>query len=135
MLYNLNMLNFYNLTHKYIAVIFVTAIFVLSVVAGYNSGKNKSRSEFVFNLQEQIQIGLNNFYLDQDRFPSLDEFFNQGIMLNYFSSVLSQSPQSKTCSDNFVYKKLSNGSYQLDFCLDTEVGNYYKGWNQVVVNK
>jgi hypothetical protein len=129
------MLNLNNFNHKYIAVIFVTAIFVLSLIAGYNSGKNKSRSEFVFNLQEQIQIGLNNFYLDQDRFPSLDEFFNQGIMLNYFSSILSQSPKSKNCSENFVYKKLSNSSYQLDFCLDTDLNNYKKGWNQVVVNK
>jgi hypothetical protein len=118
-----------------IAVILLAAIFGFSLFKGLAAGKNNSHSEYIFSVQQEILKGLDYFYEDQNRFPSQEEFLNSEIMLRYFSVMPGSISNSSICPQNFIYKKINSSSYQLDYCLDSDINTLSKGWRTEVINK
>ncbi len=98
---------------------------------GINKGKAQGRAEAAYTTAENVFLGLQNFYSDQDRYPSLSEFSDQAIMLSYLSVFPLPDFPDKTCSQSFVYKRPSADSFQLSFCLPVSFQGFNKGWNTI----
>jgi 4-amino-4-deoxy-L-arabinose transferase-like glycosyltransferase len=80
---------------------------------------------------QQATKALNYFYQDQNRYPSALEFDDQNTMLSYFTSFPLPEFISASCSKSFDYKRPSDNSYGLSFCLPAANGQFSSGWNTV----
>lgn len=109
----------------------MAVVLLVVIIQGLNIGKEKAQAEIIYNTADNLVSGLQNFYNDQDRFPSVTEFEDVNIMLNYFSQFPPISLISQDCSQSFVYKRLSNSSYTLNYCLPRAFNLSGKGWNQI----
>jgi hypothetical protein len=118
-----------------LAVILVAAVFLISVFLGVSRGKSSALAESSLSQTQEMEKGLDNFYKDQNRFPTEEELVNTNIALTYFSSIPNNSSQASVCPQNFLYSRLSITSYQLNFCLAADTANYKQGWNQVIEQK
>lgn len=114
-----------------LAVIVVAALFLSAIFLGFRAGRAKARAGSVYATVLELGKGLNNFFSDQDRFPSSQEFLDTNILLMYFSGLPNNLSANSVCSENFIYKKLDLNSYQLNFCLAADFGGYNKGWNSI----
>lgn len=108
----------------------VAVVLLLVLIGGANAGKTSARAETVAKIAKNLVAGLDDFYRDQDRFPSAAEFSDNNIMLNYFSVFPPQDFLSAKCpGGNFIYKRLDLRHYQLNFCLPKPALGYKAGWN------
>ena len=128
-------LNFLKINSGLLAVMVVTAVFLSSVFLGLQRGVEAAKAAMVYHTASVLRQGLDYFFSDQDRFPSVVEFNHPNILLTYFTHLPDNVSQAAICPKNFVYKRLTANSYELDFCLAQNVGNLGKGWNKVVVSK
>ncbi len=109
----------------------VAVILFLVISKGLSVGQQTAQAENVVKITQSLVTGLQNFYSDQDRFPSPLEFADKTIMLNYFSSFPPSDFASSACNQSFVYKRVSISNFQLNFCIPTATGKYSAGWNMV----
>lgn len=114
----------------------VLSIIILLLVfwVGVSSGIAKSQAQVTFEQAKQIKQAMDYFYNDNNRYPTDVEFADQNIMSSYFRNFPAQQFNSSVCPQSFVYKQLSADSYQLNFCLETAVSGFGKGWNGVEIN-
>jgi len=126
---------FFEIKGSSIAVILVTAVFLSAIFFGASRGKAVAVAESSFSGAKEIQKGLDYFYKDQNRFPTVEELFSTNIALTYFSTVPSDVSETSVCQQNFSYSRLSLNSYQLDFCLAVAVEGYQRGWNRIIEQK
>lgn len=107
----------------------MAAVLLLVIFWGINNGKVLAQAITVEQASKSTVSALNFFYQDQSRFPSSLEFSSQNVMLNYLTVFPLPEFISQTCSQTFVYKRMSNSTYQLSFCLPAAYSGYHKGWN------
>jgi type II secretory pathway pseudopilin PulG len=117
------------------AALIIVVFLLLSIVLAWNSGKNLAQSKLVVTNVSGLQKALDNFYDDQDRFPTAQEFADRNIMINYANLFPSVDFVSKSCSQSFVYKRTSKNNYILSFCLPKKEDGFKQGWSQVTINK
>lgn len=101
----------------------------LSIFMGVKVGRELAQSEAVLISTENLQKGFDFFYNDQNRYPSLAEFEDKAVMLNYFSSYPPLEFLSQKCAQSYIYKRLSLKSLELSVCLPRPLGGYAGGWN------
>ena len=111
-------------------VIFVAVIFLLVILGGISSGKKSAQANLIIQNAQNLSGALYYFYGDQDRFPTVLEFQNKDIMLNYLSSFPPADFISETCPENYIYKRPSSKSFELFFCLPKGAQEYSTGWNK-----
>jgi len=113
-------------------VIFVAVIFFLLLLSAFSSGRKTAQSKTVIKNAESVSAALEFFYSDQQKYPSVLEFSNKDIMLNYLSAFPEQNFVSELCGANLDYKRPSAGNYELYFCLPKARGGFSAGWNRLV---
>ena len=118
-----------------LAVIVVTALFFSVAIFGFRQGTASALVKNVYATARELNTGLDNFFSDQGRFPAVSEFSDANILLMYFSRLPDNVSKTALCPENFIYKRLSPGSYELDFCLAANLRNFQKGWNKVIVSR
>lgn len=109
----------------------VAVVLLLVIFQGLNKGKQAAQAQIIAQGAQNLAAGLKYFYNDQNRFPSATEFADQNIMLNYFSAFPPTNFVSAACSQSFIYKRISQTNFQLNFCLPRGVGGYNDGWNMI----
>ena len=102
-----------------------------SIFSGINVGHKVAQSKAISQTAKNLNLGLQYFYSDQNRFPSATEFADQNTMRNYFSVFPPADFISSNCSQSFVYKRINEDSFQLNFCLPLANGAHQAGWNTV----
>lgn len=121
---------FFEFEARNFAVILVTAVFLIAIFIGVGRGKAAAQSESALSQALELKKGLDNFFSDQDRFPTAEELTSENIALIYFSSVPDNASTNANCSQSFIYERSSLTSYSLNFCLAANLPNYAKGWNR-----
>lgn len=111
---------------------FVLFLVLLVVIhLGASSGKKRSFSESMAAMSLEHVKALDFFFQDNARFPTADEFAGESFVNRYFN----REPQPLTpvgeCPGEVIYTRPSFNAYQLNFCLETQVGEYKEGWNQI----
>jgi hypothetical protein len=124
-------LSFLKFKSSYAAVIVVTALFLYSAFLGFSKGKSIAQAKANLFVVQELSKGLDSFFKDQDRFPDAQEFGNKNVLLGYFTALPEVVFTNAVCSQNFIYKRLNETSYELDFCLATGVSPYSQGWNKI----
>ena len=114
--------------------LFVAVVLFTTVVWGLGSGKTRAQAENVFATQAELVKGLNYFYADQDRFPTVLEFGERPAMLNYFNSFPPLEFAAGGCSESYVYKRDDSQNFSLSFCLPQDVDGLSKGWHTVLAD-
>jgi hypothetical protein len=108
------------------------AVILLVVIFwGAGSGQKQAEAQTVISAAKSTVSALQFFYQDQNRYPSATEFLDQNVMLNYLSSFPLPQLVSNACSQTFVYKKITENSFQLNFCLPVAEQGYQQGWNVI----
>ncbi len=107
----------------------VAAVLLLAASLGYGAGKISAQSFVIAQAAAETNKALQNFYSDQDRYPSAVEFENSEIMLKYLSSFPLPDFPSASCPRSFDYKRSDSQNFQLSFCLPSSSGAYDAGWN------
>lgn len=113
----------------YLSSLVLAVIFLSGLFFGISNGKKLAQAEVVVRTAKQLQDGFKNFYLDQDRYPTVDEFNNSSVMLNYFSVFPPVQFSNGQCTQSYIYKNAEPQSYQLNICLPKSVSDFSEGWN------
>jgi hypothetical protein len=122
-------LDFLNKYQSTITVLLAAVILLLAVSKGMGAGQQEAQALATVETAKSLATGFGYFYSDQNRFPSAVEFADSSVMNKYFNNFPPASFVSANCTENFIYKKISDSSYQLDYCLATAVSGYQAGWN------
>jgi len=109
----------------------MAVVLFLVIAKGLSAGQQIAQAQIVTQTAKNLSVGLQYFYSDQNRFPSAVEFADQNTMLNYFSVFPPADFSSANCSQSFIYKRLNDSNFQLDFCLPRAEGGYTAGWNVI----
>jgi hypothetical protein len=109
----------------------MAVILLLATLQGISSGNQVAASQSVSESAQNLQKGIEYFYQNENRFPTAVEFADQATMAGYFTNFPPKDLPSKQCSQSYLYKRISDSSYQLSFCLPTSVNNSKKGWNTI----
>ncbi len=117
----------------YLLIVVMVLLFAGVLSLAVSGGRKKAQSEFVSAQAEEIAQALDFFYLDNNRFPTADEFGNSQIMGNYLTNNFS-SPYANeaACASAITYVRPAAGDYTLNFCLLSAASGFKKGWNQIV---
>ncbi len=107
-------------------------LMLLSVSWGMAKGKKIAQSRLLARNFKALNSALQYAYGDMDRFPQATEFSNAELMKNYITPFPLPEFVSATCPQNWVYKRLSQSSYELNFCLPRAEGGYSAGWNKFI---
>lgn len=108
----------------------IAAVMIVFLLSAWNRGKARAQSNAILKNAAAITQGLNNFYSDQNRYPTTVEFTApeaMGIYLNPFPPI---QLSSKNCSSSLVYRNPAPKSYNLFVCLHIGSGSYGAGWTQ-----
>jgi hypothetical protein len=120
---------------QFAAVVVVAVILFYGIYRGVHNGSLNAKSEVVLANARAITAGLDNFYSDQNRYPSQEEFANTNLMLAYISGYPPFPITGGQCSpdvwrsNNFDYHSLDFKGYQLNFCLPASVEKFSAGVN------
>lgn len=78
-----------------------------------------------------IAQGFDEFYKDQNRYPSTVEFEDNNLMRTYITNFPPVEYPTPVCAKTFDYFNPSSNTYELRFCLSKAVGGYNTGWNTI----
>lgn len=115
-----------------IVIIVIAVIGLLSTLAvvSLNNAREKSRDAKRVSDVRQIQIALELYYNDYDKYPS-----SLLGLQNYITDIpINPIPNDGNCEPNFEYSYQIIGSgisYNLDYCLGEQTGNIKAGHNTV----
>jgi hypothetical protein len=111
-------------------------LFYIFVTYGSSAGKKQAESKLIASQAAELNKSLENFYSDNSRFPSADEFARTEVMSNYLSRVPKESDMAVPgCPQIFSYQRPDPKSYTLNFCLPASIGNFKSGWNTFSLQK
>ncbi len=122
---------FENYRSQTIAVMVMAVFFFFALVWGGFKGYDQAKAKTIVTNSQTLMEGLQYFYNDQNRYPTLQEFADNNLMLNYFNPFPARPILSSGCSQNLIYKTTSYQSYELDFCLPGKQDKFQKGWNKL----
>ena len=109
----------------------LAAVLLLVIFWAIGSGQKSAQAAIIVQTSQQAQKALQFFYQDQSRLPSALEFSDQDTMLNYLTGFPLPQFVSASCPQTFDYKRQSDISYTLSFCLPVASGVYRPGWNTI----
>lgn len=112
----------------------LAAVLLLMIFWAVSNGQKAAQAAIIIQTVQQAQKALNYFYQDQNRYPSALEFSDQNAMLNYLTGFPLPEFVSAACAQTFDYKRASDSSYSLSFCLPADSGPYKSGWNTISGN-
>ena len=115
---------------KIILVFASLGLMLISVTLGMAKGKKIAQSRLVVQNFKALNSALQYAYSDMDRFPQATEFSNADLMKNYITPFPLPEFVSGTCPQNWVYRRISQSSYELNFCLPQADEEYSAGWNK-----
>lgn len=104
-------------------------ILLLVSVWGWSNGVRAAKSKRVAKDAEAIAAGFAEFYKDQNRYPSTDEFSDRNLLRSYITNYPPQDHWTPNCPQSFDYYNLSSTSYELRFCISKAVMGYQEGVN------
>lgn len=116
---------------KYIGIALLVAAAAFSIWRAVVNGSRAAQSRQVVKDTTAILQGLEYFYQDQNRYPSIDEFSDQTVMRQYVSGYPPQEFTSPICSSSYDYVNTFRSDYELRFCLPKGVKGYQTGWNSI----
>ncbi len=118
---------------KGLAVFVLVLTFVMVIWQGMESARKTVQAEVITANIKALTNGLDFFYSDFDRFPTVVEFQKIELMQNYFTMFPPTDIKSKNCdAKSFEYKRPEANSYEIYFCLPVERQNFKTGWNKLV---
>ena len=109
----------------------LAAVLLLVIFWGMSAGQKQAQSEIIVQAAQNAAQAFKYFYQDQNRYPTVLEYENQSIMLNYLSGYPLPQFVSAACTQTFVYKNVSVNSSNFSFCLPVAVKGYQAGWNTI----
>lgn len=112
----------------------MAVVLLLTILQGSNVGLRDAAAKSVENSVGNLQQGLGYFYQDQNYFPTAVEFADQVKMSGYYDNFPPVDLISPVCSQSYVYKRINDNSYQLNFCLPASEGSFRQGWNSLNKN-
>ena len=110
---------------------FVALLLVVGISWGYISGARAGKSTIILKNAAALQTGLGHFFSDQNRYPTVLEFADRNIMLNYFSAFPPVAVFGGACSQTYNYTSATSKTFELDFCLPKAASGFVAGWNKV----
>jgi len=113
----------------------MAVILFIALAKGMSDGKKSAQSQAIINSVASLQKGVSYFNNDQNRFPTAVEFSDQVIMSDYFGNFPPVNFAATSCAENYIYKRVSDSNYELDFCLPVNAGAYKAGWNSISQSK
>ena len=114
------------------AVILVAVILFISLWRGVTAGRLTAKTRAVMDNTAAIVSGLDYFYKDQGRYPSMQEFTDRNIMASYFNGYPFQNIPGGSCTTSYYYHTLTPyQTYELHFCLPQKSGQLAAGVNIV----
>jgi len=105
-------------------------LFGLSALFGIASGISYGKAEATYAYASRINQALGFYKNDQGRYPSVDQFYNQRILIpNYLSDLPSPQDVSGACSNyqSFAYAQTDPQTYSLIFCLTQNANGLKSG--------
>ena len=102
----------------------------LMVLWGFASGEKIAQSRIVLQNFNSLKSALQYAYEDMDRFPLASEFFDDKFMKDYITPFPLPEFVSQTCPQNWNYKRPSQTSYEISFCLPRAEEGFSAGWNK-----
>ena len=114
---------------------FVVLLVGLSLWFGVKSGQALAQSKLILINAGAVTAGLDFFYNDYGRFPSLLEYETPDLMSVYFSKWPPIEFSGKLCSRSFSYESSRFNEYSVNMCLPTAKDGFLKGINQFTVTK
>ena len=121
---------------KVATVIGMAVILFIGLFWGWNTGKIRAQTQTVLANEQALEKALENFYNDQNRYPTAGEFSDPNILGVYVQGSYPVADiQTKVCSQSFLYRRISFTTYQLNYCLPNASGNFPAGWNKKTVTK
>ena len=118
-----------NTAKNFLNSLVVAVVLLLVVFWGINTGKVLAQAEIIGQTSQNVAKSLQFYYQDQNRYPSVLEFSQEDVMLNYLTNFPLPNFASASCSQSFVYKRLSDTEFNLSFCLPAGISGYKSGWN------
>jgi hypothetical protein len=112
-------------------VVVVLIILTLCVWYGFRAGRDIARTRVTATNVASIQQGLEFFYHDQNRYPSLTEYEDSKLMDIYFNNFPPEHFMYETCTPSYQYSTFRQLSFALDFCLPRSMGALVKGKNTI----
>ncbi len=98
---------------------------------GWSNGVSSAKAKRVVKDAKTISQGFQEFYKDQNRYPSIVEFENNNLMRQYITNFPPQEFKTSTCPQTFDYYNVAPQTYELRFCLPKAVMGYKTGWNTI----
>ncbi len=118
------------------SVVVVLALFLLLMIwVGISSGKARAQSKVIVNNAEAIAQGIDYFYSDYDRFPSVLEFQTPELMDSYFEPWPNVEFSGGQCSQSIGYENFRFDEYTLFVCLPAGYKSLPKGVSEFTVSK
>ena len=96
---------------------FFGLLFCIFAFLGVVHGQRASESATILDNARALDTAINNFFQDQDRYPSLDEFHDSGVFSAYLSAFPVRELKAGGCSTDFEYKNPNPYAYELDVCI------------------
>ncbi len=118
-----------------IAVIAAVAALGAVLWAGVRSGQARAQSKLIVGNAQAIAQGVNYFYSDYDRYPTVLEFETSQLMGNYLKPWPDIQFSSSRCSESLGYQNLNFKQYILTVCLPAGYGGLPKGLSEFTVAK
>ncbi len=114
----------------------IVAAFVLLALCsclwfGFKVGRDIARTKYAVKNVYEVLEGLEEFFLDQNRYPTATEFANVDLMQKYISNFPPKKFVQKTCTNGFTYATYRQVAFTLEFCLPRSRNEFSKGKNIV----
>jgi hypothetical protein len=103
---------------------------LVGIVAGWGAGKRQSQAESLVGQVVTLKAAVNNFFIDQGRFPTSVEFNDRGALGVYVNALPDKVPNTG-CANNFIYREGPLGRPEFFVCMPTHIAGFSQGWNTV----
>lgn len=120
---------------KIVGLVLLVVALILAWMVAIINGQRSAAARQVVKDVNAITSGLEYFYQDQNRYPSVGEFNDQNIMRQYLSNYPPQIFATGICSASLEYSNTFRNDYELRFCLPNSVKGWPAGWNTISAPK
>lgn len=130
--YNVNMyIEWDEVYTKRLVVGIVLTILALVALIAFFKGRDIARSKTTLLQVAEEQRALQNFFKDNDRYPSESELSSPDFIQAYFGGVTPLSLVSKKCPLEAGYTTFDRQSYTISFCLPRAYKGFLEGVHEV----
>lgn len=110
---------------------FLVVILLLLGLWGWSNGIKASKAKRIVKDAQAMAKGFNEFYKDQNRYPSTGEFDDTNLMRTYISNYPPQEFPTAECPKTYDYFNGSSETYELRFCLPKAAMGFNIGLNTI----